>query len=311
MFLLSTPLTSALTDFAVICGVCFTIGRAIDLYLLKGHKSKLHDWLLAKWLWLEEKKIPDFPAIVARRTIKGFQWVFGKKIFSLRAILLSIMISVCLTTFALIIGARLDIGEWELQWLIDPVSWITLFIYWGVNYIGDFITALITLKLLLVLSNSSSLKRIFLIILDGFLALVCCILVLLTITNLFLIFVFSASIDDLLISIDYFLNFTIEYLAFFRLSPFDEIETEIGGMGFRIGMVIYSSTTFIPTIGYLSFLLFLMLGKSVLNISRGISKAFLLRAVDDEPHKLQVFTLTATLFGLLGGIAKAISHFLG
>jgi len=70
-------------------------------------------------------------------------------------------------------------------------------------------------------------------------------------------------------------------------------------------------TTLIPTFIYQIVILFLTVAKAVLVVFRKISLGFFLRVLDDEPEKLQVFTLTGTFIGVLGGLAKMVAHFIG
>lgn len=287
-----------LGDITIICGFCFALGKALDLYLLKRQKSKLHIWLEKKWFWLDEQKIPDLFSIVARRTINVFQWVFGKKLFSWRVITLSVIISIFLTSLALFLGSYLDNNsDFEIRSvLISLLSGRrSMILLYGVNYVFDLLTLLITFRLLLYIAEKRNFSRILLIGLDSFLALILAIFV----VPLYL--VFDSSGLKMSISNRIVRWFEYMYAGF----------TPVYIMGnFTYTSVCYSATSFIPTFIYLSFLFLLFLSKYVLVFFKWISSGFLLRAIEEDPEKLQVFTLTGTLFGLFGAFLKVIFHFM-
>ena len=292
----------------------FTLGKALDLYLLKKHKGKLHARLERSWFWLDEKKIPDFPSIVAQWSINAIHWIFGKRLFSWRVLFLSLTPSIILTAIALFLGSYLQMVIEGLLFHYQIINIGETLVLMSINYLFDLLTCIITFRILHTLTKQHSFTfRLGTILFDGSLALICAIMVFpsfMIMTTLLNQFKPTANIvginfnvhKETLLWLSDIINCMPYSIETFR-NCFDPSRTSIV-------VFVYSATTLIPTLLYLSFILFMIISKYTLIFTKWITGGFLLRAVDDEPHKLQVFTLTGTFLGVLAGLAKLVQFFL-
>ena len=304
-------MNSTLETLAIIIaigGFSFTLGKALDLYLLKKHKGKLHGWLEKWWFWLEEKRVPDFIPTVAKHTISFIHFLFGNKLFSWKFLTRSVSFSFILTTHAMILGRILTFKPQDETSISYESIWLVydILMFFIINYAYDFATCIITLWALHKLSQKQSFSsRLFVIATDFFLALLFAFMVVPTLSLLLIYIQPNYYFRDGFL--DPFVHWVCDIMCFGDIRSSSECLERIDKI---LPLIFYSATTLTPTLFYLSFILFLIISKYTLIFTKWITGGFLLRAVDDEPNKLKVFTLTGTLLGVLAGLAKLVEFFL-
>lgn len=302
------------TTIATLAALLSGIGFAIDKWLLKRHKKKLHSRLTDWWVHLDDTKLPDLPAWMASATLRSVRPVLRSKA---RFIAATSTISVLLTLNALVLGpviagyasSYLD----ELRkgtWLFD-VEVLRMFL--PINLLCDTLTLLVTIKVLRVVARGRPIHSGAAIILDLFLAVgfawACG-----AISAAFL--EYSGMYYDVFLKDGWFLaplNVLVAGTFEMMNHTAQTVDLLLSGSASddAVAFVLFSTTTLLPTLAYLFVLLIMLLGKLLLGIFKRTLAYALERAADDEPEKLQVVCLTATLLSLLAIFAKTIAHFVG
>ena len=170
-----------------------------------------------------------------------------------------------------------------------------------VNFFLDYISVYVTIRVIKVIAKGKNFFSMIAIIVDSSFAIVCALLVV-PLGKLMVALTGYPVIPTFAGEIEFVRNLIVSVFQFFSGNlPFESVNWSV---------VFFISTTLIPTLFYLSLVLILLISKYTLMFTKWVTGGFLLRAIDDEPHKLQVFTLTGTFLGVLGALAKVIQHFL-
>jgi hypothetical protein len=158
---------------ALICTAFVVIGITIDRFLLRRQKNDLHNWLVTAWLKLVDIKIPNLPSAAAKGTLRIVARVLGQSLFSFRAILIGIIISVALTTAAFIVSNIPERGSLILagkHFLTYMNSWEMFISVYPINFLFDAATILVTLHILRKIISSKGHVAIPLILVDFIIA---------------------------------------------------------------------------------------------------------------------------------------------
>lgn len=294
--------------FILVLAVIITLGRAFDAALRKTHKIKLYHWLQDSWLWLDEQEIPDFLSVVAKRNLATIHRFIGKRLFSRKVIIRSFLISTSITSIVLFLGGTFSAihAVNSLEGLLFSLCGLVLLI--PSNYLLDIISCAFTIKIISVLSNRISfLKSSGLIFFDGLIACICASLV---VPALFVVYQMHGPFSVELLGENLNTELTEPSIYFDSIENVEDYSLAdpktlvLGFTYYTTNFILYSSTTLFPTLAYLSVLIFLILAKYFLIFFKWITSKYLLLFVDDEPHKLQVGTLTATFLSVLVALGK-------
>lgn len=151
------------TTTALLLGFFAGIGAAIDRFTLARHKTLLHQTLIRFWVNIDDWDVRDYPKYLAASVLSINEywrtWAFVSKSLSVFSV------SWVLTSSAYLLGTYLDgtVGFYS----IVPLP---IFTYYAVNMVFDLATVYVTLRVLLVIKNSSTLAGFMALLVDAVLA---------------------------------------------------------------------------------------------------------------------------------------------
>jgi hypothetical protein len=269
--------------------------------MLRRERVGLYAAMETWWIQLSDMEVPHLHRMMAEKSLVLANALLGGKLFSIRSFLTVSILSVSLTIISLFLGYWVGIiREYEIpiafsiniisDWFSDLTSSIdslmVFLVYFPlINLALDGLTVLITILLLRKVRRAGGFKAIAYVLID----------VLASIIIGLMCFNAGAQLYEL----------TGESLGV--LGQIDRTTTI--GRGFAV--IFFSVTTAIPTVIYMSVMLLLVLCKLVLSISKGLTSAFLERAVDEGVIKFAPFTLFGISCGVLASLIRTAIQLLG
>jgi hypothetical protein len=148
-----------LVAFSIVFLALTAFGAVIDRLLVTRHRSALHTAMVRWWTIIYDTRIPELPALAARRVIKFAKSLFPWKLISWQAAVASIIISWSLTSAAFLLGHIIEGEEWH-----SLPSQLPLAAVYFANFPYDLLTILLTAKVLQLLSTSPNIGTSFAII---------------------------------------------------------------------------------------------------------------------------------------------------
>jgi hypothetical protein len=292
---------------SLITGIPAALGPGLDRFLRDKDKGRLHHQLLRAWVYLDETTLPDVSKAMASWAVSVYRRVFGSRWFSFRVIILSFILSATTSIAALIIGEQLvpkEVYPTLPQFLLGVVFLVPI------NYPFDFLSVLMTRRILELIVSSRPSIRLLAISLD--------------IGVLFLLALLPCMIIWLLTALSKFylpysyIDWPGTLLRMFRggLRILGTPITGHVGMKDDKAVALYALSIFIPFSLYLAILGIAIVAKGLLRVLKWFVMYFLERATEvRDPKELMVFTLTGWLFSATTllltvsiNIAKAFSR---
>ena len=285
--------------FIAVSAFLISLGVAIDRFTLGDEKAQLHARLKNELNNLERISIPDIPREMASRTVNFFRSRFSGNIvvFAIKVFITSIL----LTMVALVLG-RFTFGSAQSMENAGLLSLIydrfvsmavgltdtnaidsTLNLFFT-NFIFDSITAGVTFTILhYIIRKRSRLTGILLmidIIIAGVLAIACC--------------------GTLIYFLSKQHSLTESFIVAFMTYKIFITQPDLR----YINIVLYSSTTLIPTIVYISILIWMFLAKTVSEIIIRFLVRFTEINTPEEAKDVYLFTS-------IGCVLSVMSAFMG
>ena len=291
-----------------------SIGLAIDVFSRRTHKSKAHFRLCQIWDRLTKSNIPNFPKAVAQWSVDRVSGLLGNSDlnmlnqkgekdnkrrlwFNFKTIVAMGIVSCCLTLAAQTLGSRHTplFGYFGVLVLFFE-QWEILSLYLITNLVFDFTTIAVTVHILGVVSRTNQLMKIQkLLLLDFLLAVL-------------LMLVCAVSADLMTGFVSYVLGpagIIREVITgwIWLFAPNSEY-ADRGGL-FN---ALYSATTLIPTMIYLSFLSALVVAKPIAEAGRLCVIHLLTAAKDYDPSELPVGTMGMAFLASLTSIVIIVVY---
>ena len=91
----------------------------VDFILPIAYKQTIHFRLVSWWYRVSEIEVKDYPIFVAQQTVALFRKILGPTHWSWRALSISVVFSLALTTLALAFGL------WLKQRDTDPITFVS------------------------------------------------------------------------------------------------------------------------------------------------------------------------------------------
>lgn len=317
----------------LVISICGGTGAILDRWLLDRLKPRLHHWLLERWNQLDETSIPDLPRLMVQWTLTVWQKVFPWRLFPWQSLGICFVLSWVLTSIATLIAGMLDGGYSSPRML----PWFTLYL---VNFPFDFLTLAITIRLLHLIQRASTLKVLALIVFDVLLALSLAALGLVAmlqtgdfelnparLTEAKANMASDPELERLLelnekrrlgevpsSAIEAYFSSAPAILAdaargkrhiLYRPHPTDWPIVQV-----RWAAILASITTLVPTVAYISFLVFMITAKLALQAIRASTMYYLEHATqkdpEREPKEFMPFTLIGISLGFAGTMLKKL-----
>ena len=330
---------------AAISGFLALVGVSFDRFLLKRQKGFLYLALLTWWDQLDETSIPDYPWLMTRWILDTGRRLFRWRNFSWQSVGLCLVLSWILTSSAALLGRDLDGGYAHTSRLLP---WFGLYF---INAFFDISTVLITVHILrMILRTRSRVVALLLIAVDIALAVtlaICCLALILwngdnrlesiRSTEESVGFALDGEIQwpqtadryPAERSIGFYLKHSPSVLleAFGGIRPRIEYSwVEEGGtwmpdpakkisfeysLAVRWYSVCASLTVLLPTIMYMIMLASMIIGRSLLELTRRVVM-HVLEAVTEhdpsmEPKEFMPGTMMSVLFVVIGSIANLVA----
>lgn len=309
------------TIISVIGVLLATIGITVDKFLLKRHKNKLYEISVSWWYRLSETRIPNLPRLMISVGLNFFLLIWTNRSTLTKVLIL--LTSIVLYTFLIILGKyeTLNKGGYPIAFMdsinlfISDISYprnlrdfvIIIFL----NLVCDLASISLTIKSLEKLNTTISKKTIFYSVRN--LTIILMLSYTMGIVGSILGDPFLLGGDEpvqlahlLIINLPY--DFVMEYWN-------QIIGLHIGNIYFVAillhywitwGNLFLSFSTFAPILIFTFVTLFLLFAKVSLLFFKKCLIYFFERVAEDEPEKLQPFTLTATLLTFIAVFAKTV-----
>lgn len=264
-------------DIIILIVLIQAICLATDKLLLLRHRTQLHDVLIRIWVSLSDQHFMDVPRVVANAVLAAKTKIFGSRLFSFRSGIVSFIISGSLTTIVLISGHYIEppVKEFLLgensPTGLAEKPWAMLL---GINYVLDVATMLATVGCLTLVSRGKYIVRTLAILLDIFLAILCA------------------------GAVAFWLSFQFNFL----LSE---------GIAGDVTIMAYASTTMIPTVIFLCFMLLSGIALLLIRSLKIAAMYFSELATENGPERTMPFTILGVLLNVIVVSMKVGAHFIG
>jgi hypothetical protein len=257
---------------AAVAGSIAVLGVLLDSLLLRRHRGRIYQFLLEGFIWLDDRRTPELPQLLARRTDVVIQRVAGQKLFSVRSTIVGSATSALLTFTFLGIGYLLfrDAGTY----VIAPFAAMILLVLVPVNGILDLASFAVFRWTIGAVANRGFGGAWLRIVLDLVLSLI------FAIACLYISFKWL----DAVMAME-------EFWEFYRFGAF-------------LLFGLSSLSVFLPMSTYFGGLFALWILKGAIAATRSIGLHILEVATEEEEAKLKLFTLIGGLFAFVSVLAK-------
>lgn len=300
--------------------VLVALGNCADALLLNRHKRWWYDRVFNVWDHLDEIRIPDLHRSMATATLKVLHTMFGSKIVSWRFVKAVSIISVLLTTLAL---TRFFQKPLVFDDLNTPSKLVWLY---GVNWIFDVVTFLITWKAISVIKEAPIWVAAPIIAFDIYSAIVLagfCYIAAVMFGNFFT----KVQVTVVLLPLHWPFNpSAVLHTIYDSLIRGSDIVFTNGGLAYRLEerawmtehLVtaiavtrtdgLFMITMLFPTFIYMSILASIIIGKVTLGGARICALYVAERVIEGKPEENKLFTITASLFAFVVAASKLLDE---
>ncbi|NLR91681.1 hypothetical protein [Flammeovirga agarivorans] len=290
--------------------ICF------DSWLLKNEKKKLYHFLVESFIKIDDVKVPHIHKHLAKKVSSKLDElkIFGIKKYGFGSY--ALISSVILTITSYLIGSSIDrvVNSQFLKnenYIFEAGFFVPYFLIAVIaNATFDITSLSISRFHIRTLGDSGYLKFILIILKD----LACAFI--LSLILLDIVFYFSLYFDSLRIGIDVIYPNIFDVTKFHIKSifntvfkfQFDEV-LSLEKVWIPFSYIIYSVSTFIPTLLFLTFLSLVYIIKVLISMTKSIVLRYINRVTDDEEENIKPFTLIGVTLTLIAAILKVVIEY--